>query len=102
MEPEALLQRYLAENDERAMAELVRRTRPRLLRAARRICPEEAEDAVQAAYLALVRKHGELSGAPLIAWLLTAVVRIAYRRRAQRRREHAIADQLAPGAGPLA
>ena len=101
MEPDALLRRYLAENDEDAMASLVRRTRPRLLAVARGICPEDAEDTVQTAYVALVRK-GEHLLAPVLPWLLTAVVRISYRHRAQRSREHAIAEQLAPTATPLA
>ncbi|NUN53411.1 MAG: hypothetical protein HUU06_11580, partial [Planctomycetaceae bacterium] len=60
------------------MEEVVARTRPRLLAAARRIGrPQDAEDSVQSAYLSLVRKRGEPLEAPVLPWLLTAVIRIA-------------------------
>ena len=50
-----------------AMDALVRHTRPRLLRAARRIgAPQDAEDSVQSAYYSLLRA-GDLSGAPPMA-----------------------------------
>ncbi|MFI5402605.1 MAG: sigma-70 family RNA polymerase sigma factor [Planctomycetota bacterium] len=96
---EELLERYFASDDEPAMAELVRQTRPKLLAVARRICGEDAEDAVQTAYLSLAKKGG-LGGAPVLPWLLTAAARIAYRARATRAREHAIAERLAPSAAP--
>jgi RNA polymerase sigma factor (sigma-70 family) len=101
VELEGLLRRYVVENDEDAMAVVVRRTRRALLSAARGICPEEAEDSVQAAYLALVRK-GEGLQTPILAWLLTAVIRISYRHKARRGREHAIAAHLAKAPTPLA
>jgi RNA polymerase sigma factor (sigma-70 family) len=96
---EELLERYFASDDEEAMAELVRETRPKLLAVARRICGAEAEDAVQTAYLSLAKKGG-LGGVPVLPWLLTAVARIAYRTKATRAREHAIAERLAPSASP--
>lgn len=96
---EELLERYFAADDEEAMAELVRQTRPKLFAVARRICGEDAEDAVQTAYLSLA-KRGGLGGAPVLPWLLTAVARIAYRARATRAKEHAIAERLAPSAAP--
>jgi RNA polymerase sigma factor (sigma-70 family) len=84
------------DGDEEALDLVVRETRLRLLAAARRIgAPQDAEDAVQAAYLSLVRKRGEDLGAPVFPWLLTAVVRIAYRRKALLRREDALARRLA-------
>jgi RNA polymerase sigma factor (sigma-70 family) len=96
------LRRYLETGDEAAMEEIVAGTRGRLLAAARRIgSPQDAEDAVQAAYLSLVRRRGTPFEAPVVAWLLTAVVRIAYRRKAVLRREDRIAERLArePGSG---
>jgi RNA polymerase sigma-70 factor (ECF subfamily) len=84
------------------MGRVVAETRPRLLAAARRIgAPQDAEDAVQAAYLSLVRHRGAPLDAPVMPWLLTAVVRGAYRRKAVLRRELALAERLArprPGA----
>lgn len=96
---EELLERYVARDDEAAMAELVRQTRGTLLSVARRISNEDAEDAVQTAYLSLAKRGGS-GGAPVLAWLLTAVARIAYRAKATRAREHAIAERLAPSAAP--
>ena len=90
-----LLARYLASDDEDAMAALVERTRPRLLGAARRICRDDAEDAVQQAYLSLVKRR---EAPPVVeAYLLTAVVRVAYRLRAKGAKEDAIAARLAQG-----
>jgi len=90
-----LAQRYLVQGDETAMEELIRLTRPRLLAAARRIAgASEAEDCVQTAYLSLVHKRGAALTAPVLPWLLTAVVRTAYRRRAQAQRQVEIAGRL--------
>ncbi len=55
---------------------------------------EDAEDAVQAAYHSLLRR-GSLPEGPILPWLLVAVVRIAYRFKAMRRREQSIVDCLA-------
>lgn len=75
------------------MEELVRATRPRLLAAVRPVAgADDAEDAVQAAFLTLLRR-----GAPpasVEAWLLAAAVRLAYRRKAKQRREEEIARRL--------
>ncbi|MHC4136984.1 MAG: sigma-70 family RNA polymerase sigma factor [Planctomycetota bacterium] len=93
---EALFDRYLRERDERAMEEVVRRTRPRLLAIARRIAgPNEADDCAQTAYLSLIHKQPGEMDAPLLPWLVTAVVRIAYGRRAKREKHARLADQLA-------
>jgi len=96
------LDRYLLTGDEEALERVVRGTRPRLLAAARRIgAPQDAEDAVQSAYLSLVRKRGAPLRAPVFPWLLTAVVRIAYRRKAVARRQDDLARRLArPQEGP--
>ncbi|MHC4939641.1 MAG: sigma-70 family RNA polymerase sigma factor [Planctomycetota bacterium] len=91
-----LLRRYLEQGDAAAMEEIVQRTRPRLLAAARRIGnPQDAEDSVQATYHALLRRGDRPLDAPLIAWLLTVVVRIAFRRKAIEQREGQLAEQLA-------
>ncbi len=77
------------------MERLVAGTRPKLLAVARRIgAPQDAEDSVQAAYHALLGRS-EVPAAPIFPWLLTAVVRIAYRRKALARREVEIAKRLA-------
>lgn len=93
---ESLLERYLGERDERAIEELVQRTKPRLLAAARRIgSPQDAEDCVQTAYLSLMHKRAGEMHAPVFAWLLTAVVRIAYGHKAQRKQQLRLAERLA-------
>jgi RNA polymerase sigma factor (sigma-70 family) len=99
------VRRYLLTGDEGALDLVVRETRLRLLAAAGRIGDaQDAEDAVQSAYLSLVRKRGTALGAPVFPWLLTAVIRIAYRRKALARREEALARRLArplPGPSPF-
>jgi RNA polymerase sigma-70 factor (ECF subfamily) len=93
---EACLDRWLLTGDTAAIERVVSETRPRLLAAARRIgAPQDAEDAVQTAYLSLVRHRGAPLDAPLLPWLLTAVVRNAYRRKAIQRRETTLAERLA-------
>ncbi len=90
-----LLERYLRDGNVAAMDEIVAQTRVRLLGTARRIGdPQDAEDTVQATYYALLRRGDKPLEAPLIAWLLTVTVRIAYRRKASRRREVVLVDQL--------
>jgi RNA polymerase sigma-70 factor (ECF subfamily) len=94
---DALRRRFLGNGDEAAMEDLVRLTRPRLLGAARRIGhPQDAEDSVQSAYHALLQRGAAEIEGPVVAWLLTAVVRIAYRRKAEARRRDDIARRLAP------
>jgi RNA polymerase sigma factor (sigma-70 family) len=84
-----------------AMEEIVRATRPRLLAVARRIgAREDAEDSVQAAYHALLARP-EAGAVAVLPWLMAAVVRIAYRRKALARRELRIADRLARPASPV-
>jgi RNA polymerase sigma factor (sigma-70 family) len=89
------LRRYLLTGDEGSLELVVRETRPRLLAAARRIgAPQDAEDAVQSAYLSLVRKRGGPLEAPVFPWLLTATVRLAYRHKAAERRQLDLARAL--------
>ena len=93
---EDLVDRYLRDADEEAAEEVVRRTRPKLLAVARRIGSlDEAEDAVHTAYLSLLHKRGGPLDAPVMPWLVTAVVRIAYRHKAQHRRQHELSRRLA-------
>ncbi len=93
---ESDLLRFRADGDAAAMEHLVAATRPRLLAVARRIgSPQDAEDSVQAAYHALLRRTDLPEDANVSAWLVTATVRIAYRRRANERRESALAERLA-------
>ncbi len=95
----ALLKRHVDDGDEGAIEELVAATRPKLLAVARRIGnPQDADDAVQTAYLSLIRR-GE-PDAPILPWLITAVVRIAYRRKAQEHRQADLARALAAPAPP--
>ena len=90
---------YLDTGDESAMEALVAGTRPRLLAAARRIVRGEgAEDAVQSAYLSLVRRGPQVRDVPVLPWLLTATVRLAYRCKARHRRDGELVERLgAPG-----
>jgi RNA polymerase sigma-70 factor (ECF subfamily) len=92
---EDLFARHLKEGDEDAAQELVRRARPKLLAAARRIVPaQDAEDVVHTAFLSLFHKRAGFD-APVMPWLVTAVVRIAYRHRARERRQLNVARRLA-------
>jgi DNA-directed RNA polymerase specialized sigma24 family protein len=75
-----LLAAYAEHGDEEA---LVAQTRPALLRAVRHL--PDGEDAVQAAYLALLRARPRTS---VSGWLHATAVRIAYRRLARARRRH--------------
>ena len=93
---EQLVACYLADGDDQAAEELVRRTRPRLLAVARRIgSPQDAEDAVHTAYLSLLHKRGGALDAPVMPWLVTAVVRIAYRHKAREQRRTELSRRLA-------
>lgn len=90
-----LLERFRRDGDTASMEEFVRATRPRLLAVARRIgSPQDAEDSVQAAYHALLRRADLPPGVNPTAWLVTATVRIAYRRKATTRRQEDLARQL--------
>ncbi len=91
----ARLDVFFRDGDTAAMEEIVHRSRSKLVAAARRIAgAEDAEDAVQAAYHSLLRRGSPPEG-PVLPWLLVAVVRIAYRFKAMRRREQSIVDCLA-------
>lgn len=92
----ALLHRYVAERDEAAFAELVRRNGPVVFRACRHVLRETAaaEDAFQATFLLLAREAQRLTRpGSLAGWLHAAAVRVARGERRTgaraRRRESA-------------
>jgi len=72
-----LLAAFLAERDESAFAELVRRHGPLVWAACRRLLPDaaDAEDAFQSAFLVLVRRARRLSGRDALGpWLYRVAV----------------------------
>ena len=86
-----------------AVAEIVAMTRPRLLAAANRIgAVQDSEDAVQEAYLSLLRRLERPGDFRILPWLLTAVVRISYRQKAVAQRQFLVAKRLAALVEPLA
>src|SRR5437764_11294062 len=87
----ALLAAFLADRDEPAFAELVRRHGPLVWAACRRALPDpaDAEDAFQATFLVLVRRAGTLTAADSLGpWLyrVAAWTGRALRRKNARRR----------------
>jgi RNA polymerase sigma factor (sigma-70 family) len=82
----ALLAWFVAERDEPAFAELVRRHGPMVLGVCQRITRQrqDAEDAFQATFLILARKAGRIARPELLAnWLYGVAYRVA--RKARRR-----------------
>jgi RNA polymerase sigma factor (sigma-70 family) len=89
-----LLDRFARDRDEAAFAELVRRHGPMVLGVCRRILRHEqdAEDAFQAAFVALARKAGAVRRQDCLAgWLYRVARRLALRSRAA-----AVRRQLTP------
>jgi RNA polymerase sigma factor (sigma-70 family) len=97
-----LLRRYVAERDEQAFAELVRRNGPLVLRACRHILGEAADDAFQATFLLLVRSARRMTRpGSLAGWLHAAAVRIANNaRRGEDRRRKREAARRRPTTAP--
>jgi cobalt-zinc-cadmium efflux system membrane fusion protein len=82
-----LLDRFVGEHDEAAFEVLVLRHAPLVLGVCRRLLrdEQEAEDAFQATFLALVRKAGSIArGEAVGSWLYKVAYRIALRCRARR------------------
>jgi RNA polymerase sigma factor (sigma-70 family) len=104
----ALLAAFLADRDEAAFAELVRRHGPVVWAACRRLLPDpaDAEDAFQSSFLVLVRRARQLTGsATLGPWLYRVAAWTArnVRRRNARRlaRTAALRDAVpAPATSP--
>lgn len=87
-----LLQRFAAERDEEAFAELVRRHAPLVLGVCRRVLQDDhaAEDAFQAVFLILARKAKTLADRGRVAsWLYTVAWHAALRARGQAARRRA-------------
>ncbi len=94
-----LLGRFLADRDEEAFTELVRRHGPVVLAVCRRITGnrDDADDAFQATFLALARRASLVrSGSALGGWLYTVAVRAARKALARtcrrRSRESLVAE----------
>src|SRR5262245_47952579 len=88
----ALLERFSAERDEAAFAELVRRHGPMVLAICRRLLRQEqdAEDGFQATFLALVRRAPALRWHHSAAgWLHTVAGRLARKLQLRRLRQQA-------------
>ena len=84
-----LLERFLAERDETAFAELIARHGPMVVGICRRWLddPQDVEDAFQATFLVLVRKAATLNDRDTLAnWLHGVSLRVARRARAERGR----------------
>src|SRR5690349_1366877 len=89
----ALLAAFLADRDEAAFAELVRRHGPVVWAACRRMLadPRDAEDAFQATFLVLVRRGAAAMREPsLAAWLYRVAVLTARNLRRGNRRRAAV------------
>ncbi len=96
-----LLQQYVAERDEDAIAALVKRHAPMVLRVCRGILhhQQDAEDACQAAFLVFARKaHTIGNRAAIGSWLYCVAYRAACRARAQAKRRN---DREQVSASPL-
>lgn len=96
-----LLACFVAERDQAAFAELVRRHGPFVLGVCRRVAGhvQDAEDAFQAVFLVLARKARKLGNSDLLAnWLYGVAVRVALRARrsAVRRRAREVAVSILP------
>ena len=102
-----LLNRFRANRDEAAFAEIVRRHEPMLLRLCRRVLhnPHDAEDICQAAFLLLAQKvtcirwHESIAG-----WLYQVAYRMSLkaRRSAKSRKRHEAASSSASPSDPVA
>jgi RNA polymerase sigma factor (sigma-70 family) len=97
---EQLIDLYLVgapEEAESAFEALVLRHRPAVMSVSRRILGgyQDAEDAAQATFVALVRNAGKIRNRRLLgAWLYGVAYRIAIRMKAQSARRHAIHSRV--------
>lgn len=102
-----LLDRFVAQRDERAFALLVARLGPLVLGVCRRMLtdPADVDDAFQATFLVLIRKGPSLSDPErLPAWLYGVAYRVASRARTQawrRRRRERTGQVLESVVGPV-
>jgi RNA polymerase sigma factor (sigma-70 family) len=94
-----LLARYLDGGDASALAALVRRHGPMVLRAARRVLANahDADDVFQATFLVLARRATSIrSGESLASWLHGVAYRLALKVRAMAARRQAIERRARP------
>jgi RNA polymerase sigma factor (sigma-70 family) len=101
-----LLGRFVAGRDEAAFEELLRRHGPMVLGVCRRILYDvnDAEDAFQATFLALLRQAGSINKRESVgSWLYGVAYRIAVKAksRARRRRTHERRGVAMPAEDPL-
>jgi len=100
-----LLHRFATENDPSALELLVRRHADAVWAAARRLsrCEADAEDAFQAAFLALIRGAGQVRAHCVGAWLHRVAVNAAlHLRRLAARANTAPPDQFTAVPAPVA
>jgi RNA polymerase sigma factor (sigma-70 family) len=96
-----LLAAFLADRDEAAFAELVRRHGPLVWGACRRLLPDpaDAEDAFQATFLVLVRRSHRLTGQAAVGpWLYRVAAWTARNARRKNARSLARRQPLSPAA----
>jgi len=99
----ALLARYVADRDDEAFTELVRRYAPLVWGACRRACadPHAAEDAFQATFLALARQAASLRRTEsLPGWLHAVARRMAARARTANKTHDAIPQRTSGAPSP--
>src|SRR5947209_4652614 len=102
-----LLQRFLAQRDEKAFAALVQRYGPLVLSVCRRVLGHEqdAEDAFQATFLVLARKAGSIAKRDSVgSWLFGVALRISQKARAsivrQQKRESRLPELMSSDPTP--
>jgi len=94
----SLIARFVQSRDERAFAEVVRRYGPMVLGVCRRVLRHatDAEDALQATFLILVRRAADLRDPDRLGpWLYGVALRTATKLRTSRRPNMPLPDELA-------
>jgi RNA polymerase sigma factor (sigma-70 family) len=100
-----LLARFVADRDEEAFAQLVRRHGPMVMGVCKRLLrhAEDAEDVFQATFLILARKAASVANRDAVgSWLYRVAFRTAQEARAMRTRRRAKEQRLAETMHPAA